>query len=583
MPRIQAPDGSIVEFPDGMADAQIAAVMQREYGGPQQRAPIPESLKVDRPDQNWSNIGANTMEDAGIRPMTTTGQKVQGALQAIVPFNLGDEFAAAAQSAKYNFTPQQDEKYDTALTEARDAQSRFAREHPVANVALPLAGNVAATMAMGNPSGFWGQVGQGAGTGFAMGFGAGEGGFQNRAIEGIPSAAVGALTSAALYPVSKALQQPKINPDVELLKKEGVRMTPGQIAGGVAKKTEDIATSIPIAGDFIAARHSESIGDLNRAVANRALEPIGLKLPDNVPAGRDSVAFVKKAMGDAYTNVLSGMRATPDMPFATDMQGVLANAAKTLPEDKLATFQRIVDSQVWGKAAQHNSGTAGRFGKIVLDGDTIKGIESELTKEIRGYSGGGWDEQKLSGFLVDVKRAFRDLLTRQNPAQAKALATVDRAYANYVILREAGSKLGNDSGVFTPSQLLNAVRSADSSAGRGSFATGTARMQDLADAAKNVLPQKFPDSGTARRVMQGGVLSALGPAAYFSGNAVPAAAGIGLGSAAYSRSGQELARALMMGQRPASVAAIGRGLQHVTPQASMLAALLAAQSGTSAP
>lgn len=32
--RIQAPDGSLVEFPDGMSDDQISAAMQKEYGGP---------------------------------------------------------------------------------------------------------------------------------------------------------------------------------------------------------------------------------------------------------------------------------------------------------------------------------------------------------------------------------------------------------------------------------------------------------------------------------------------------------------------------------------------------------------------
>lgn len=36
--RIQAPDGSVVEFPDNMSDQQIAAVMRREYGGPQGRS-----------------------------------------------------------------------------------------------------------------------------------------------------------------------------------------------------------------------------------------------------------------------------------------------------------------------------------------------------------------------------------------------------------------------------------------------------------------------------------------------------------------------------------------------------------------
>ena len=32
--EIEAPDGTIVEFPDGMSDEEISSVMAKTYGGP---------------------------------------------------------------------------------------------------------------------------------------------------------------------------------------------------------------------------------------------------------------------------------------------------------------------------------------------------------------------------------------------------------------------------------------------------------------------------------------------------------------------------------------------------------------------
>lgn len=527
------------------------------------QAQTPEALKADNPSQNWSNIGAESLGQAGIRPPVTDKERGVGRLMAALPFNVGDEFMAQAASNPMLHRYTNDAKpYDEALTQARDIQSRYSGEHPIESVALGIPGNVAASSILPG-----GPIAQAAQSGFAQGFGGGEGGIESRAANGALSATTGVGTSLVLRGAGNALSQPKINPDVQLLKNEGVNLTPGQIGGKLTKKTEDIATSVPVMGDFIAKRQNESIEGLNKAVANRALREINQRLPDAVPAGRQTVAYVKKAMSDSYNTVLSGMQAKPDMPFSAALQTVKATAA-TLPEAELSQFNQIVNSEIFDKVAKN---------KGVLDGDAIKGIESTLTKEIKGYSGGGWNEQKLAAALTNAKSAFRDMITRQNPKLAPQLAATDRAYANYAILRKAGSAVGNDGGVFSPAQLQSAVASADASAGKGNFASGTARMQDLSDAAKNVLPSKFQDSGTARRVMQGGVLSAAGPAAYFTGSAIPAAGMVAAGSALYTTPGQKLARALMMGQRPTAVAGMGQSAKAISPYASTMAALLASQ------
>ena len=95
-------------------------------------------------------------------------------------------------------------------------------------------------------------------------------------------------------------------------------------------------------------------------------------------------------------------------------------------------------------------------------------------------------------------KAIRENLARSNPEYANELKRVNTAFANYSIIRDAGSK-ANTAEKFTPAQLAAAVRKSDESAGKGKYATGKALMQDLTDAGQLILPSTIPDSGTAGR------------------------------------------------------------------------------------
>jgi hypothetical protein len=369
--------------------------------------PIPAALQVNSPADQWGRIGAENMSQAGIRPMTTPMQTAYGAMMAAVPFNAGDEFAAAANATGNTIQNGGSfgQNYDSALANTRDAQSRFATEHPIANFALGLPANIASAIALGQPASLAGATAQGAGLGAAAGFGAGQGGAANRVRSAIPGALEGAGTSLALGALGRSLQQPNVRPNVALLQNEGVPLTTGQIVGGIGKKTEDIATSIPVMGDMIAARQSGSLDGLNRAVANRALAPIGQTLPDSVNPGRDTVSFVRSAMKNAYNSALGKMSADlSDPQFATDLQTAAQKAATTLPDDQLNQFTKIIKGQIpWQNAPGG-----------VMDGETVKGVDSVLTNNIKGYGAGNWNDQQLAAALTDVKGAFRGMLARQN-------------------------------------------------------------------------------------------------------------------------------------------------------------------------
>ena len=72
MIEIRLPDGSIAQFPDGMADADIEAVLQQEFGG---GAPAPVAQPEQQPDQgNWLGDMAGRLGQSVGSTLTGIGQ-----------------------------------------------------------------------------------------------------------------------------------------------------------------------------------------------------------------------------------------------------------------------------------------------------------------------------------------------------------------------------------------------------------------------------------------------------------------------------------------------------------------------------
>ena len=110
--------------------------------------------------------------------------------------------------------------------------------------------------------------------------------------------------------------------------------------------------------------------------------------------------------------------------------------------------------------------------------------------------------------------------------------------------------------MFTPAQLAEGVRQMDKSVRKGAVARGNALMQDLSDAGVNVLPSKVPDSGTAGRLLTGGIIG--GGAHYLS----PELA-IGAGSLALPYlPGARQAMTTMMAKRPESAKLLAEQLRQ---------------------
>lgn len=291
------------------------------------------------------------------------------------------------------------------------------------------------------------------------------------------------------------------NANVALLKEEGVNPTIGQTLGGWANKAEEKLQSVPIMGDMITNARRAANSDFERAAFDRALKPIGQKLPDGV-TGRDAVVAVENALKDSYDEVLGKIGAIrPDAGFNAKV--------KSLQDMVTGMFMPKADKAKFTSALNDVKASLDENG--YLTSEAYKMLESSLGTDARKLaSSTNIYEGKVSGAVKQLQQELRDMLTRQAGDSAAELKAVNSGWANFKRVQNAAGKVGAEEGNFNPAQFQNAVRTMDKSKDKGAFARGNALGQDLGDAGKAVLGDKVRDSGTAGRLMLGGGAMAAG-------------------------------------------------------------------------
>ena len=425
------------------------------------------------------------------------------------------------------------------------------------NLALGAGAAQAATLPM--------RVGAGAATGAtaASMTPVGDGDFweqkgQQAAVGGLMGGAVPAVASGISRMISP---RASVNPDLLALRAAGVRPTIGQTMGGMANRVEEKAISLPIVGDAIASARTRATGELNQAVANRALQPIGAKVQAGLQ-GRDLVAAVQSKLSDAYETLLPKLTVRADKTFnqeVSSLRGMVANGS--IDPNAAKTFQRILQNDVLGKFK----------GQQALTGQTMKSVESDLGQKIAQLGGStDADARLVADALREVQSSLRSLVQRNNPQFADELTAINKGWANFKRLERAASSVGAEDGMFSAAQLQNAVKALDRSKDKGKFARGQAFMQDLSDPAKNVLGSKVPNSGTADRMMNLPNLLTAG-LGYSVNPAIPA--GMLLGASAYTPPAQALLRGLVS-SRPSLAQPVAGLLNRSSPMLSPAGGLL---------
>ena len=370
---------------------------------------------------------------------------------------------------------------------------------------------------------------------------------------GAAAPVVGASLSRVISPNAS------VNPELELLRKAGVKPTIGQTLGGRWNAAEEKLTSLPIVGDAIANARGNALEQFNRAAINRAVEPIGAKVDD---VGQVGVAKAGDLLSDAYNSAKARLGY-----FTMDAQGAgeltsLQRMAQNLPGRERKSFNEVFDL-VKSEISPNGSITA----------DGLKRIDSKVGAAAARF-GGASDayQQQLGDALKELQRVVMENAKRAAPDVSADLAKADKGWANLVRLEGAAKSAKNSDGLFTPGQLNMAIQQADKSVRKRAVARGEALMQDLGTAGQNVLGNKVPNSFTTDRLMLGG--GAAGAGAYFIDPAVP----LGLlgGAALYTSPAQSLLRGAVA-NRPQSAKAVAKAFKEAAPVLAPATGLLGLQ------
>lgn len=288
---------------------------------------------------------------------------------------------------------------------------------------------------------------------------------------------------------AKPVTDPEHAAAVAKLEARGVDMTDGQRKGGVDRRREEALKSNPLVGQAFRDQENKSIESFNRAAYNDVLSDIGQRY-EGTKVGNEGFAQVEQKAGAAYDRLLPHILVKPDEKLVDDLHEVKVTASD-LPPPQQQQFEAIVGNRVLKRL---ESGE--------MDGRTFKQVESELGHMAAGYKADrDFANRELGQRLEDTLGALRDNSERHSdPNSIPALKAANTTWAKLVRLRSAVTNRASSGGVFTPGDLMTAVKRNDRSAGKGAFARGDALLQDFASAANKVLPNRLPDSGTPERL-----------------------------------------------------------------------------------
>jgi len=282
------------------------------------------------------------------------------------------------------------------------------------------------------------------------------------------------------------------NPQIQMLRTEGVQPTIGQTLGGGFNRAEEALSSVPVLGSFVSGARTRANEQFQKGALNKALKPIGAQLPKGIQ-GRDALVFTENALKTKYDDVLNKIGAViPDEQYTAKIANLedMVNKVK-MPNDKKLEFFSVLDTI---KQSRDENG--------VMTSQAYKDLESELGRVASDLNRStNVFDRKIAPAVKQTQQELRDMLQRQAGDNAKELQATNKAWANFKQPQRAMAALGAEEGNFTPNQLLNAIKAGDRSKDKGAFARGSALNQKYAEAGKTVLGNKVRDSGTPERLL----------------------------------------------------------------------------------
>lgn len=560
MPKvIDVPGYGPTEFPDEMDDAAIVAAIQKNMVKPGIGADIQAAQQAQSQQQMTHAKPPNTSAATGFLrgmkdPIDAGAQMLTHALPKgmVNAGNVANNWIAETTGLVGEIPAG---GFDAMLSQEEAKYQQGRRDSGRKGFdAARMGGNVtsliAPTRAIPMAATLAGRAGINAGVGGAVGAMQPiySGDFAEQKADQIKTGmATGLLaTPASEFLARLIMPRAATNPDVTMLRQEGIRPTVGQTLGGMASRIEEKAQSLPLLGDAITAARARANHEFNRAAINRTVRPIGGRVDD---AGSDAVKRAGDMLSDSYEQGLRGLQGVTLDTRAVQELNNLRQMARNLPAPTQKQFNNILNNFTIGRMTPNQGMAAGTF----------KLIDSDLGKRAASYrSSSTASERELGDAILEAQRIIQDAASRQNPTYARALQQSREGWANLVRVEQAAKMAVGDEGVFRPSQLLSAIRGSDQSVRKRAVARGDALMQDLGGAGQRVLAGRTPNSGTVDRAMLLGTGGAAVADPLLTG-------GLLLGGAAgYSRPVQN-ALTYAITQRPQSANALANFVRQAAP------------------
>lgn len=468
MIQIQAPDGSIVEFPDGTPDSVIEQAMAAEYGAPVGYAEdmakgfgtgvVQGAIGLASLPQDIGNWMGEKVGYGLNRLMGDTPEQAQAGM---------DQVQAVRQQAALVPPSSQDmtQAYEGAFGPMYDAQTTPGDYAQTLGQFVPgmlLGPGTAAQRVLGGTSAALGSETAGQ---------ASEGKWYE------PYARLGGALLGGIVPdvVRRAVTPLPISPErqkqVGLLGKEGVELTAGQKTG--RKPLQYLESEL---GGGKAAGVMERQGEqFTKAAAAKA----GIKADRLTP---DVMEDAFRVVGDKFDDLATRTPLPVDAKLQDDMLEVVLEYQSSVGAP--ASAAEDIMGRVSALAAKNNG---------VLDGAAYKAISTEIRKKI-SKAGSPELKEALHGIKEALDGAIErnlsgDLLNEWQSARTQ--------YRNMLVLEKTmmGAGEATAEGLVSPSQLRNAT--VQKQGGRN-YVRGKGDFAGLARAGEATM-KPLPNSGTAGR------------------------------------------------------------------------------------
>lgn len=307
---------------------------------------------------------------------------------------------------------------------------------------------------------------------------------ETRQTEGAYGTIAGGVLPAGGKAVQSAFQGIDMSPAARRLTREGVELTPGQIApNGTWAMVEESMMRIPLIGPKVAAARERGWQQTQALISNEAAPP------NYKPPMRADVRDTYNDLKDAYNKAYEQFKGYPMLPFLVRTQGgdLPLSQAMAIPRQAAADpkSRRYVQNEI--------NNELGRIkGRQLTSGDLLE-IRSNIRAKKRDLIGNDNypDAQKL---LDAAEKRITEILESQLPADAmQGLRAVDAKYGNFKVFEDAIVRSRDRPDAFTPAQFSAAVK--ESAGSKGQYAAGGGRMRNLAAESVDVFSPRTPVTG----------------------------------------------------------------------------------------